>query len=106
MECDFRYWKLDSIDDDDGDEFFSVDSSVANLASMLDDDVGVDDDVASNVIFVDIVVWPPFDDDDDDADRLSADSCDAILLFRVLSKLSVYSSKTFLLELSKYCSVL
>ena len=98
MECDFRYWKLDSIDDDDGDEFFSVDSSVANLASMLDDDVGVDDEVASKVIFVDIV-WPPFDDDDDDAERLSADSCDAILLIRVLSKLSVFSRETFLLEL-------
>ena len=75
MECDFRNWKLESNDDvDDDDEFFKVDSNVANLASMADVDVDVDD-VASNVIFV----VAPFDVDDDDDERFSADSCAAIL---------------------------
>jgi hypothetical protein len=50
MECDFRNWKLDSIDDP-----FSDDSNIENLASMSDDvfdasSVGVR---ASKVIFVD-----------------------------------------------------
>ena len=104
MECDFRYWKLDSIDDDDGDEFFSVDSSVANLASMLDDDVGVDDEVASKVIFVDIVVWPPFDDDDDPSmpssnlKSISLSSSRLSMLEKLLPQ--VMSSKSALMSVS------
>jgi hypothetical protein len=61
MECDFRNWKLDSIDDP-----FSDDSNIENLASMSDDvfdasSVGVR---ASKVVFIDSddeLLWLPLD---------------------------------------------
>jgi hypothetical protein len=61
MECDFRNWKLDSIDDP-----FNDDSNIENLASISDDvfdasSVGVR---ASKVVFVDSddeLLWLPLD---------------------------------------------